>query len=119
MRESGLLRKWAIAVSVVAVLAVAVALAMRPREDRGQPSVAPSRPPNAPTSAPTAAAPPDTAHGLSCIRGGTSRDEVRRIMGEPDSIAFGDWLYGRSSVTFGYGVVLDYANRDGRLRLCP
>lgn len=40
-------------------------------------------------------------------------------MGEPDSIAFGDWLYGRSSVTFGYGVVLDYANVDGNLPVCP
>ena len=60
-----------------------------------------------------------SAQGLSCIRGGTSREEVRRIMGEPDSIAFGDWLYGRSSVTFGYGVVLDFTNVDGTLRVCP
>lgn len=40
-------------------------------------------------------------------------------MGEPDSIVFGDWLYGRSSVTFGYGVVLDYANAGGNLVVCP
>ncbi|HSH75100.1 MAG TPA: hypothetical protein VLA09_05435 [Longimicrobiales bacterium] len=57
--------------------------------------------------------------GPGCIRGGTTRAEVLGIMGEPDSIAFGDWLYGRSSVSFGYGVVVDYhADPDGRLVVC-
>ena len=44
--------------------------------------------------------------------------EVRAIMGEPDSVAFGDWIYGLSSVTFGYGVVVDYDSPDGSLTLC-
>jgi hypothetical protein len=39
-------------------------------------------------------------------------------MGEPDSISFGTWLYGRSSIDFGYGVVVAYANADGSLILC-
>ncbi len=63
--------------------------------------------------------PGQPSQGLGCIRGGTTREEVRAIMGEPDSVAFGDWIYGRSSVTFGYGVVLDYSNASGDLKLCP
>jgi len=39
-------------------------------------------------------------------------------MGAPDTVVFGAWEYGRSSVTFGYGVVLDYSNQGGNLRLC-
>jgi hypothetical protein len=77
--------------------------------------------PSSLTEEPAAAAPSvttPTAQGLRCIRGGTSREEVRAILGEPDSIAFGDWLYGASSVTFGYGTVLDYRNA-GNLIVCP
>jgi len=53
-----------------------------------------------------------------CFRPGSSRAEVRSVMGAPDTVVFGAWEYGRSSVTFGYGVVLDYSNQGGNLRLC-
>ena len=53
-----------------------------------------------------------------CFRSGSSRDEVRTVMGAPDSVVFGAWEYGQSWVTFGYGVVLDFSNADGSLRLC-
>jgi len=53
-----------------------------------------------------------------CFRPGSSRDEVRAVMGAPDTVDFGAWVYGRSNVTFGYGVVLDYSNEGGNLRLC-
>ena len=53
-----------------------------------------------------------------CFRPGSSRAEVRAVMGAPDTVVFGAWEYGRSSVTFGYGVVLDYSNEGGNLRLC-
>jgi len=53
-----------------------------------------------------------------CFRGGSTRSEVRAVMGAPDTVMFGAWEYGRSSVTFGYGVVLDYSNQGDNLRLC-
>jgi len=53
-----------------------------------------------------------------CFRSGSTRDEVRAVMGAPDSVDFGAWEYGESWVTFGYGVVLDFSNADGSLRLC-
>ncbi len=53
-----------------------------------------------------------------CFRSGSSRDEVRAVMGAPDTVDFGAWMYGQSSVTFGYGVVLDYSNLGNNLRLC-
>ncbi len=60
--------------------------------------------------------PPLAATG--CFRSGSSRAEVRAVMGAPDTVDFGAWMYGRSSVTFGYGVVLDYSNQGDNLRLC-
>lgn len=56
--------------------------------------------------------------GPGCIRGGSTHEEVRAVMGEPDSISFGAWIYGRSSVTFGYGTVLDLENEGGELIVC-
>ncbi len=53
-----------------------------------------------------------------CFRPGSSRDEVRAVMGAPDTVDFGAWVYGVSNVTFGYGVVLDFSNEGGNLRLC-
>ena len=53
-----------------------------------------------------------------CFRSGSSRDEVREVMGAPDAVDRGAWEYGQSWVTFGYGVVLDFSNADGSLRLC-
>ena len=53
-----------------------------------------------------------------CFRSGSRRNEVRAAMGAPDTIDRGAWEYGQSWVTFGYGVVLDFSNQDGNLRLC-
>jgi hypothetical protein len=53
-----------------------------------------------------------------CFRSGSSATEVRAVMGAPDSVVFGEWKYGPSSVSFGYGVVLDYENPSGNLKLC-
>lgn len=106
----------AVALSLMAVVVTALILITRsPDRTPTAPDVAEPPIPRAPAAPPS----PDTFPGLRCIRGGTTREEVRRIMGEPDSIAFGDWIYGRSSITFGYGVVLDYASPDGRLVVCP
>ncbi len=66
--------------------------------------------------APVEAGEPPLADG--CFRSGSSRAEVRAVMGAPDTVVFGAWEYGLSSVTFGYGVVLDYSNQGGNLRLC-
>ena len=68
------------------------------------------------SGAPSPAARPRGAPG--CIRSGSTREEVRAVMGEPDSVSFGAWVYGRSSVTFGYGTVLDLENRGGELIVC-
>lgn len=54
----------------------------------------------------------------ACIRGGTPREDVRRILGEPDSISFGAWLYGSSEIQFGYGVVVETRDPEARLHLC-
>jgi hypothetical protein len=64
-------------------------------------------------SAPAAQPPAD-----GCLRGGTPRAEVQALLGAPDSISWGVWLYGRSEVTFGYGVVVGFADHDGNLRVC-
>ena len=56
--------------------------------------------------------------GPGCIRSGSTREEVRAVMGEPDSVSFGVWIYGRSSVTFGYGTVLDLEDEGGDLIVC-
>ena len=57
--------------------------------------------------------------GTGCFRGGSTRTEVRAVMGAPDSVVYGAWMYGRSSVVFGYGSVLEYKNLGDNLRLCP
>ena len=108
----------ATAASIAAVVVIAVVLVTRSEE--GTPT-APDVPRQSTAGATTAPTPRSdtTTQGVRCIRGGTTREEVRAIMGEPDSVAFGDWLYGRSSVTFGYGVVLDFTNAGGNLVVCP
>lgn len=70
------------------------------------------------TVAGTAAETSEPAPSTGCFRSGSSRDEVRAVMGAPDTVVFGAWMYGRSNVAFGYGVVADYSNEDGNLRLC-
>ena len=83
----------------------------------------------APVEIDAAAAPADSSPGHAttpqrprggpgCIRSGSTREEVRAVMGEPDSVSFGAWLYGRSSVTFGYGTVLTLENEGGELIVC-
>ncbi|MBM4183940.1 MAG: hypothetical protein FJ207_06900 [Gemmatimonadetes bacterium] len=108
-----------VGVPLTLALAMSLGLACGSAEDGAAPPPGEHEPASTAPSTLAAPGPSDTTQGLRCIRGGTSREEVRAILGEPDSIAFGDWLYGRSSVTFGYGVVLDYANVDGNLRVCP
>ena len=66
--------------------------------------------------APTPAEEPSMRTG--CFRSGSSRNEVRAAMGAPDAINRGAWEYGQDWVTFGYGVVLDFSNEGGNLRLC-
>jgi hypothetical protein len=39
-------------------------------------------------------------------------------MGQPDSIVFGAYVYGRSQIIFGYGVVQELSNESGNLILC-
>ena len=56
--------------------------------------------------------------GTGCIRGGSTREEVLRVMGQPDSIVFGAYVYGRSQIIFGYGVVQELSNESGNLILC-
>ena len=53
-----------------------------------------------------------------CFRNGSSRAEVRAVMGPADTVDRGAWVYGGSWVTFGYGVALDFSNEGGDLRLC-
>ncbi len=54
-----------------------------------------------------------------CFSSGSTRAEVSRVMGAPDSTVYGEWVYGRSGITFGYGTVSDYHNEDLNLRICP
>jgi hypothetical protein len=54
-----------------------------------------------------------------CIKGGTTRAEVTALLGQPDSTSFGVWLYGQSELSFGYGVVVAFADHDENLQLCP
>jgi hypothetical protein len=66
--------------------------------------------------APAEADEPPLATG--CFGSGSTRAEVRAVMGAPDSVVFGEWVYGRSGVTFGYGTVLDIRNEGRNLRVC-
>ena len=70
------------------------------------------------TAAQTLAATREPPLATGCFRSGYSRAEVRAVMGMPDTVIYGAWKYGRSSVSFGYGVVADYSNEGDNLRLC-
>jgi len=39
-------------------------------------------------------------------------------MGPPDSVVFGAYVYGRSQILFGYGVVQEWSNAGANLILC-
>jgi len=75
-------------------------------------SSAPPSPDPRPPSTTTDRVPP------TCIRGGSTRDEVLQVMGPPDSIVFGAYVYGRSQILFGYGVVQEWSNAGANLILC-
>ncbi len=110
--------------SRIALLLLAVVLSgassacgdSRPDAGTAGPSGAEVGAPQGPEAVPEART--ERPPGPGCIRGGTSRAEVLALMGEPDSVSFGAWLYGRSEITFGYGTVLDFTNEDGNLVLC-
>jgi len=54
----------------------------------------------------------------ACVRGGSTREEVLEVMGSPDSVVFGAYVYGRSQILLGYGVVVEWSNAGGNLILC-
>ena len=103
-----------------------------------EPTAGPTPPSGAPTSSPdppTTAADEVTANGgarpeaprrdsaapsvrVGCVRGGYTPAEVRAAMGEPDSIAGGWWIYGRTQIQFGYGTVQDVIDGSDLVR-CP
>jgi hypothetical protein len=97
------------------MLFAAAVVSCAPEDTSPPPAAESSRVPDAPVDA----SPPAPTPRVGCIEGGSTREEVRAAMGEPDSIAWGDWLYGRSSVTFSYGRVSDFSNAGGELVLCP
>jgi len=72
----------------------------------------------APTPPETVEPPVEPFVRTGCFRNGSSRAEVRAVMGPADTVDRGAWVYGESWVTFGYGVVLDFSNEGGDLRLC-
>ena len=74
---------------------------------------------NAPQTEPMGGKPAGPEDPDGCFSSGSTRAEVSRVMGAPDSTVYGEWVYGRSGITFGYGTVLDYHNEGGNLRLCP
>ncbi len=110
-------------VSVVGLLLLLVLVVLsRAPSDAPQPANAAETAAAGPLTEPTAGVDGDSAAqalaATGCFRSGSSRAEVRAVMGAPDTVDFGAWMYGRSSVTFGYGVVLDYSNQGDNLRLC-
>ena len=70
------------------------------------------------TNPPTLTETDEPPSAAGCFGTGSTRAEVQAVMGTPDTVVFGEWLYGRSGVTFGYGTVLDIRNDGGNLRLC-
>jgi hypothetical protein len=60
----------------------------------------------------------EAARGAGCFRGGSTREEVLEVMGPPDSVVFGAYVYGSSQILFGYGVVAEWSNEGGNLLLC-
>jgi hypothetical protein len=102
------------------VLAVAAAFALgrygrEPAADRPALSPPVFPPPSAALPAPDSqVGPPSTR---PCVGPGSTREEVRAVLGEPDSIVGGWWHYGRSQFHLGSGTVQDYVNGAG-LPLC-
>ena len=88
-----------VAVAMCVVWATLLACAdARPASD-APPAVDPEAPPGspaAPAPRPPEAAVPPSGRGPGCFRGGSTREEVLEIMGRPDSVVFGAYVYGRS-----------------------
>jgi hypothetical protein len=49
---------------------------------------------------------------VGCVRSGFTPAEVRGALGEPDSIAGGWWIYGRTQIQLSYGTVQDWIDAD-------
>ena len=111
---------WAFPVGLV-VLLVLVVLIRTPSDASGPRSAAEGEVTEAPAGmevVETGGPPAEQFGRTGCFRSGSSRNEVRTVMGPPDTVDRGAWVYGESWVTFGYGVVLDFSNTGGDLRLC-
>jgi hypothetical protein len=52
---------------------------------------------------------------VGCVRSGFTPAEVRAALGEPDSIAGGWWVYGRTQIQFSYGTVQDWIDTDSAI----
>jgi hypothetical protein len=49
---------------------------------------------------------------VGCVRSGFTPAELRAALGEPDSIAGGWWIYGRTQIQLSYGTVQDWIDSD-------
>ena len=111
---------WAFPVGLV-VLLVLVVLIRSPSDATEPTSAAEGEATEAPAgmeAVETVEPPVEPFVRTGCFRSGSSRAEVRTVMGPADTVDRGAWVYGESWVTFGYGVVLDFSNEGGDLRLC-
>jgi hypothetical protein len=106
-------------IGVLAVVTACAACGGAPEGARQERRDAPSTAASASGASPASAAPTQTPPlAATCIRTGSTQAEVRQVMGAPDSVVFGAWVYGRSQILFGYGTVQDYANVGGNLIIC-
>jgi hypothetical protein len=82
-----------------------------------EPGAAPPQSPAFSPPPPVAAdAPPDTTTPR-CVGPGSTREQVRAVLGEPDSIVGGWWHYGRTQFHLGSGTVQDYIS-GGNVPFC-
>jgi hypothetical protein len=108
--------------SVVALIVLlALVVLSRAPSDGPQPTNAPEATADGQPTEPTGGVETETSEptlATGCFGTGSTRAEAQAVMGTPDTVVFGAWVYGRSNVTFGYGTVLDYSNEGRDLRLC-
>ncbi|MGE0157904.1 MAG: hypothetical protein AB7T31_00755 [Gemmatimonadales bacterium] len=52
-----------------------------------------------------------------CVGPGSTAEEVRALLGEPDSVMGGWWHYGRTQFHLGSGTIQDYVN-GGNVPIC-
>jgi hypothetical protein len=84
-----------------------------PESDRAP--AAQSPPVSPPPTAVPSTAPPEPRRG--CVGPGSTREQVRELLGEPDSIVGGWWYYGRTQFHLGSGTVQDYIS-GGNTPIC-